>query len=358
MSHVTIAGLPGGEGPVPEALVDRLRRARAVFVADPGGSCAALLGQVGIAVRPLPPAASEHEDASAALVAALREAAGDGEAIVVVDAALPPLPLDEHPSFAELARIMARLRDPAGGCPWDLEQTHQTLRPNMIEEAYEAVEAIDHADDHELAEELGDVMLQIVFHSQMASEAGTFTVDDVNAGIVAKLVHRHPHIFGDVEAGSAEETLARWDQLKRIEKPHRESVVDGIPPGLPSLMAAQKISRRVVGAGFEWQDTEGVFVKLAEELAELRETDKGSPEAAEEIGDVLFTVVNLARHYGVDAETALRGMNEKFSRRWRAMERAAGDEGRPIGEYGAEGLETLWEQAKRAEREGTDQGDS
>ena len=357
MSHVAIAGLPGGEGPVPEALADRLRRARAVFVADPGGTAARRLAEAGVVPQPLPGGAMRDGAGPDALVGSLRAAACGGEAILVVDAALPVLALDEHPSFAELVRIMARLRDPDDGCPWDLEQTHESLRPNMIEEAYEVVEAIDHADDHEIAEELGDVLLQIAFHSQMAAEAGTFTIDDVSAGIVSKLVFRHPHIFGDIEAGTAEETLARWDQLKRVEKPHRDSVLDGIPPGLPSLMAAQKISRRVVAAGFEWQDTEGVFVKLAEELAELRESENGSPEAAEEIGDILFTVVNLARHYGVDAETALLGMNEKFSRRWRSMEAVAGDDGRRIGAYGAEGLEGLWEQAKRAERADNEQGD-
>jgi tetrapyrrole methylase family protein/MazG family protein len=362
MSTVTIAGLPGGEGPVPEALADRLRRAGAVFVADAGGPAAARLAALGIEARPLPAPGdtgdADPDSAPDGPAATLRAAAGAGEAFVVVDAPLPPLRLEVHPEFAELVRIMARLRDPDSGCPWDLEQTHATLRPNMIEEAYEVVEAIDHADDRELVEELGDVLLQIAFHAQMAAEAGTFTIDDVSRGIVAKLVFRHPHIFGDTEAGTAEDTLARWDQLKKVEKPHRVSVVDGIPPGLPSLMAAQKISRRVVASGFEWKDTEGVYTKLAEELAELRETQPGSAEAAEEIGDVLFTVVNLARRYGVDAETALRGMNEKFSRRWRSMERMAGEEERPIGEYGAEGLETLWERAKRAERAGTDMGDS
>lgn len=286
------------------------------------------------------------------LVAALRRAAGEGEAMLVVPVPLPAMPLDAHPSLTELVRIMTVLRDPDGGCPWDLEQTHETLKPNIIEEAYEVVDAIDSGDDKELAEELGDVLLQVAFHSQMASEAGTFTIDDVADGIVAKLVYRHPHIFGDVEAGTAEETLQRWDQLKRVEKPHRVSALDGIPSGLPALMAAQKISRRVVALGFEWEDTDGVYAKVDEEIAELQATEKGSPEAAEEVGDLLFTVVNLARRYGVDAEQALRSMNEKFSRRWRHMEASAQRAGTPVGDLGPAGLEELWNAAKRAERDG------
>lgn len=357
MGPVAIAGLPQTAESVPEVLVERLRHAGAVFLVDPGGTLAGVLESCGVTTSPLPAEVASSTADPDVVLEALRSAAGGGEAIVVVGGPLPVLPLDEHRSFAELVRIMTRLRDPDSGCPWDLEQTHRSLRPNMIEEAYEAVEAIDHGDDRELAEELGDVLLQIAFHAQMAAEAGTFTIDDVGAGIVAKLVFRHPHIFGEAQAGTAEETLDRWDQLKRVEKPHRASAVDGIPAGLPALMTAQKISRRVVAAGFEWPDTQGVFDKLAEEIVELRETGKGTVEAAEEIGDVLFTVVNLARHYGVDAETALRGMNEKFSDRWRSMERMAAEQGQPIEAVGAERLEELWDQAKRVERADYEQGD-
>ncbi len=352
MALVSIAGLPRSAGEVPAALADRLSRAGAVFVADPGGPAATLLAAAGIAARPVSELVAGASDDEAA-ARAVRAAAGEdprAEAVVVVDGDLPVVPLEAHPSFSELVRIMGILRGP-GGCPWDLEQTHETLKPNMIEEAYEAVDAIDEGDDGALAEELGDVLLQIAFHAQMASEAGTFTIDDVADGIVAKLVFRHPHIFGDVEAGTAEETLRRWDELKRIEKPHRESALDGIPHGLPALMAAQKISRRVAARGFEWEDTEGVYDKLAEELAELRATEPGTPEAAEEVGDLLFTVVNLARRYGVDAEEALRGTNAKFMRRWRHMEAAAVLAGRPIDDHGIEELEGLWQAAKADERE-------
>ncbi len=348
MAHVSIAGLPGSAGEVPAQLADRLRAAQAVFVADPGGAAAGLLAAAGIPVRPLAELTQGADDLSAAL---RRSAAGDprAEVVLVVDGYLPVTPLDAHPAFAELTRIMQILRGP-GGCPWDLEQTHATIKSNMIEEAYEAVEAIDEADDTALAEELGDVLLQIAFHAQMAAEAGTFTIDDVAQGIVAKLVFRHPHVFGDVEAGTAADTLRRWDQLKGIEKPHRTSALDGIPQGLPALMAAQKISRRVVDRGFEWEDTAGVYDKLAEEIDELRATEPGTPEAAEEIGDILFTAVNLARRYGVDAEESLRGTNAKFERRWRHMEQAALLAGRSIDDHGIGELEDLWQAAKDKER--------
>jgi MazG family protein len=356
VAFVAIAGLATDAREVPAGLADRLSRASGVFVADPHGHAAALLASSGIAARPvadLGPGGAGVPDGFAA--AAIRAATASGpardEVFVVVDGDLPILPMDAHPDFAGLVRIMSALRDPEGGCPWDLEQTHETLKPNMIEEAYEVVDAIDAGSDSDLAEELGDVLLQIAFHAQMAAEAGTFTIDDVAAGIVAKLVHRHPHIFGDVEAGSAQETLRRWDQLKKAEKPHRSSALDGIPSRLPSLMAAQKISRRVVAHGFEWEDTEGVYEKLAEELEELRATAEGTPEAREEIGDLLFTVVNLARKYQVDAEQALRETNEKFARRWRWIEAAAAEEGTPPDELGIERLEELWRAAKAHERD-------
>jgi MazG family protein len=349
VTTVSIAGIDPGAGTVPAPVLRRLLDAAALVVPC-GSRAAAALAAAGLTTRSygelgLPAAPCGEE-----LVVALRAAAGDGEAILVLDAPLPLMPLDTHPSLGELVRIMTVLRDPEDGCPWDLEQTHETLKPNIIEEAYEVVDAIDSGVDSELAEELGDVLLQIAFHSQMAAEAGTFSIDDVADGIVAKLVYRHPHIFGDVEAGTAEETLQRWDQLKRVEKAHRESALDGIPSGLPALMASQKISRRVVALGFEWDDTEGVYAKVAEEIDELRATVEGSPEAAEELGDLLFTVVNLARRYGVDAEQALRAMNEKFSRRWRHMEKAAEAAGTPVGSIDAARLEELWNDAKRDER--------
>jgi MazG family protein len=353
VAFAAIAGLAADARELPAGLADRLSRASGVFVSDPKGHAARLLASCGVAARPVAEL-GVGRDATPAEFAAAAGAFTEtgGEVMIVVDGHLPVLPLDAHPSFAELLRIMSVLRNPDGGCPWDLEQTHQTLKANMIEEAYEVVDAIDDGSDADLAEELGDVLLQIAFHSQMASEAGTFTIDDVASGIVAKLVHRHPHIFAEAEAGSAQETLRRWDQLKKAEKPHRSSALDGIPSRLPALMAAQKISRRVVAHGFEWEDTEGVYEKLAEEIAELRATAEGSPEAREEIGDLLFTVVNLARKYQVDAEQALRAMNAKFARRWRHMEWAAAEEGATLDELGIDRLEGLWQAAKAEEREG------
>lgn len=252
--------------------------------------------------------------------------------------------------FDELVDVIARLRAP-DGCPWDREQTHRSIAKNLVEEAYEAIHEIETDDVAGLREELGDVLLQVVLQSQIAADAGDFVIDDVVAGITAKLIRRHPHIFADAQAGTASEVLATWDRIKAAEKAEKGSgLLDDVPHALPALMLAQTISRKAVAAGFEWESLEGVWDKVHEELDELRACEPGSPQAAEEIGDLLFTIVNLARKQGIDAETALRSTCDKFRGRWSHMEAAAADEGRDIGEYSLGELEALWQRAKERER--------
>jgi len=250
--------------------------------------------------------------------------------------------------FSELVRVMAVLRAP-DGCPWDREQTHMTLRRHLVEEAYEAVAAIEAGDDAELCDELGDVLLQVVFHAQMASEEGRFDIDDVCAAIVEKLERRHPHIFGDAVADTPADVIRRWDAIKRTEKPHG-GLLDGIAPTLPALTYAEKISRRAVGVGFEWETVEDVWVKVHEEIAELQETEPCSPEAEDELGDLLFTVVNVGRKMGIDPEQALRGTCAKFIRRFSEMERVAAEAGRDIADLDIDEQEALWRRAKEGER--------
>ncbi len=253
--------------------------------------------------------------------------------------------------FDEFVDVIAALRAP-DGCPWDREQTHRSIAKNMVEEAYEAVHAIETDDVAEIREELGDVLLQVVLHAQIAADAGEFTIDDVVAAITAKIVRRHPHVFGEeVAADTASEVLANWDQIKATERAEKsQGLLDTVPHALPGLMLAQTISRKAVSAGFEWDTLDGVWEKVHEELEELRATEPGSPEAADEIGDVLFTIVNLARKQGIDAETALRGTCDKFRSRWSAMEEAAALEGRNVSELSLEEQEALWQQAKRTEK--------
>jgi tetrapyrrole methylase family protein/MazG family protein len=258
----------------------------------------------------------------------------------------------------ELVRIMAVLRAP-DGCPWDREQTHMTLRRHIIEEAYEAVAAIESGDDAEIRDELGDLLLQIVFHAQIASEADRFDIDDVAAGIVEKLKRRHPHIFGDAIANTPAEVMTRWDAIKRTEKADGAAargeagapgILDGIAPTLPALAYAEKISRRAVSAGFEWETVDDVWEKVHEEIAELQATDHGTPEAEDELGDLLFTVVNVGRKMGIDPEQALRMTCAKFTRRFSQMERAAAEAGRDLADMGIDEQEALWRQAKEGER--------
>ncbi len=257
--------------------------------------------------------------------------------------------VDAH-GFDELVEVIARLRAP-DGCPWDREQTHGSIAKNMVEEAYEAVHAIETSDVAGLREELGDVLLQVVLHAQIAADEGEFLIDEVVAGITAKLIRRHPHVFGDEVAGTSHEVLVHWDRIKHAEKAGKAAgLLDDVPHALPALMLAQKISRKAVSAGFEWESLDGVIEKLNEEVTELAETEVGSPEAAEEIGDILFTVVNLARKQGIDAETALRGTCDKFRRRWSGMEHDAAASGVNIGDLTLAEQEALWQRAKERER--------
>jgi tetrapyrrole methylase family protein/MazG family protein len=255
---------------------------------------------------------------------------------------------DRHErSIDELVRIMAVLRAP-DGCPWDREQTHMSLRRHLVEEAYEAVAAIEAGDDAAIADELGDILLQVVFHAQIAEEEGRFDIDDVANAIVAKLLRRHPHIFADATADTPAEVMERWDHIKRAEKPG-QGLLDGIAPTLPALTLAEKISRRAVGVGFEWETVEDVWDKVHEEIDELKSTEPGTPEAEDELGDLLFTVVNVGRKMGVDSEQALRSTCAKFVRRFSEMERVAAEMGCDLAEMGIEDMEALWRRAKEGE---------
>jgi tetrapyrrole methylase family protein/MazG family protein len=250
-----------------------------------------------------------------------------------------------------VAEIMAALRAP-GGCPWDREQTHQSLVPYLIEETYEAVDAIAEGNAAALKEELGDVALQIAFHAQLAAEAGTFTLEEVFRACAEKLVRRHPHVFDAAapRAPSSGDVVGQWDAIKQREgKPPRgPSLMDGAPKGLPALAKAQYVQTRAARVGFDWEKTEGVLAKLDEELVELREALSGQDRdrIAHELGDVLFTVVNLARRLNLDPESSLRGSIARFSARFAHMGHAAA---RPLAELSATDLDRLWEQAKSAE---------
>lgn len=246
--------------------------------------------------------------------------------------------------FQRVVEIMRRLRAP-DGCPWDREQTFDSIRANTLEEAYEVLEAIGARDWEGLREELGDLLLQVVFYAEMAEEAKRFTLAEVLDELADKLVRRHPHVFGKEKAASAEAALARWNAAKAAEgKREDRSALAGIPRALPGLAEAQKMGQRAARQGFDWEGAKSVWRKLEEELAELRAAETREWRE-EELGDVLFTAANLARHMGVDAEAALKHANQKFARRYRAMEALAPDaRGRT-----AEQWEELWQRAKRAE---------
>lgn len=260
---------------------------------------------------------------------------------------VPPVRIAPPGGFAELVRIIGVLRAP-DGCPWDREQTHESLAPHLIEEAYEGAAAAESGDDAALADELGDVLLQVVLHAQIGAEDGTFTIDDVVAGIIAKIRRRHPHVFGTVTAETAEDVTRNWDAIKRDEKPHT-GVLGEVPAALPSLARAQKISRRAAGVGFEWEDIDGVWAKVHEEIDELKATEAGTPDAEDELGDLLFTVVNVARKMGIDAEAALRRTCLKFVGRFEHMEAAAAAAGRPLEDLQLDEWEQLWAHAKQTE---------
>jgi tetrapyrrole methylase family protein/MazG family protein len=254
---------------------------------------------------------------------------------------VPPLP---RPSSLETFQdTIARLRAP-GGCPWDREQTHQSLRPHLLEESYEALAALDADDTDALREELGDLLLQIVLHAQIAVEAGEFSLAQVIEGVDAKIKHRHPHVFGDVVVADVGEVLHVWEEIKREEK-GEHSLLGGMSRALPALARAQAIQRRVARVGFDWPDAEGVMAKVAEEMAELGEA-QGDEEQEEELGDVLFSVVNLARWLNLDAESALRGACERFIQRFSGMEQLCRERGLNLSELSLAEQDALWEEVK------------
>ena len=279
-----------------------------------------------------------------------------------------------HPTFDEFVATIEALRSP-DGCPWDKVQTHKSIAGNMVEEAYEAVDAIEADDTPHMLEELGDVLLQVVLQSQIAADAGTFTIDDVCRTVNEKIVRRHPHVFGEVQAGDANEVLDLWDQVKMAEKEAAdaaggeaapEGLLDGVPKSFPALKQAQKISRKAASAGFEWDSVDDVWEKVAEEMAELREAYAAAPKSPNgkvdgaadpaalaavelEMGDVLFSLVNVARKMGVQAEEALRATCGKFRARWAVMEGAAAGQGRRVEDLSMEEMEGLWQMSKALE---------
>ena len=273
-----------------------------------------------------------------------------------VDAATLERPLAPHghPDFDRLVRTIWRLRQ-EDGCPWDKVQTHRSIAQNMIEETYEAVDAIMADDVPHLREELGDMLEQVLLNTQIAADDGEFTIDDVCRELNEKLVRRHPHVFGDKVAESAELALERWDEVKKIEREARgeageePGLLDSVPISLPALMQCQKISKRAAKAGFEWETVADIWDKVTEERAEFEREERGTEAAAEEFGDILFALVNVARREGIDAEEALAASNRKFRRRWSAMEGLARAEGRDLETYSTDELNVLWDQIKDGE---------
>jgi MazG family protein len=266
--------------------------------------------------------------------------------------------------FARLIEIMDRLRSP-GGCPWDREQTFDSIKPYLLEETYEVMDSIDARDWEGLADELGDLLLQVVFFSQMAREAGYFDVTDAIEAINSKLVRRHPHVFADGEAKTAEDVTRKWDEIKageKVSRPKPKGLLAGVPRSLPALMEARQIASRAAGAGFDWKNVDEVLDKLREELAELdgarqamSQERPGSQEALQdEIGDLLFVIVNIARFLKVDPEQALRGTNAKFRRRFGHVEQGLEAQGKSLKDAAIEEMERLWQEAKgqEAERKG------
>lgn len=247
-----------------------------------------------------------------------------------------------------LANIMARLRDPENGCPWDVKQNFATIAPYTIEEAYEVADAIERQDIHALKDELGDLLLQVVFHSQMASESESFNLQDVIDGICEKMVRRHPHVFGDVDAYDAHAVVTNWETIKAAERSGNadDSALAGVALALPALLRAQKIQKRAARTGFDWPDANGARDKIFEEIKEVDDASSHT-ECADEIGDLLFAVVNLARFHDVDAEAALKTANRKFERRFRSMEALAGND---FVQMSLDEKESLWQQVKADER--------
>jgi len=263
--------------------------------------------------------------------------------------------MNSESSFTELVEVMARLRAP-NGCPWDREQTHATLKPYLLEETYEALEAIDIGDDDELCKELGDVLLQVVFHAQIAAEENRFGIEEVARAIVDKLIRRHPHVFADVEVDGSEQVLQNWEQIKKQERQElgdaTPSLLDGIPKQLPALMRAQRMQARVSRQGFDWDKIAGPLDKIEEEFAELRQAwaSGETPAIEDEFGDLLFALVNTGRFLNVDSEQALRQSTDKFERRFRALEEAVRTSGREISALSLQELDVIWDEIKAREK--------
>ena len=266
-------------------------------------------------------------------------------------------PSSPGPAFDALVALIARLRAP-GGCPWDREQTHASLKPMLIEEAYEVLEAVDEGDDVELAGELGDLLLQVVFHSQIAAEEKRFTVADVIARVSEKMVRRHPHVFADEKANTSGEVLRSWEAIKEAEKAKAgradASMLDSVSTAFPAVMEAYQMTTKVSRVGFEWPDAASALGKLEEEVRELKEAlasgDAGGARVGEEVGDLFFSAVNVARMLGHDPESALKGANRKFRRRFRHIEDRLGESGRKPADATLTEMDALWDEAKGRER--------
>lgn len=257
----------------------------------------------------------------------------------------------------KFAEIIAKLRDPNGGCPWDLEQTYQTMPPHILEEAYEVVEAINQDDRKELKEELGDLLMQVVFLSQLAQEEGAFTLDDVIDGITDKIIRRHPHVFGEIKAENSDEVLKNWENIKQQERYQKEqfSILDNVPIALPSLLRAAKLQKRCAKVGFDWSELEPTIQKVEEELQEIRDEVSKQPQnpqaIEEEIGDLLFASVNVARHLKLNPEEALRKANLKFERRFRQVEQSILASGRQLEQVSLAEMDLIWDQVKQQEKQ-------
>ncbi len=255
-------------------------------------------------------------------------------------------------SFDKLVEVMKRLHDP-GGCPWDREQTHESLKPYLLEETYEVLEAIDSGSDEHLTEELGDLLLQVMFHAEIASQVGRFTIEDVINGIIDKLIRRHPHVFSNATVDGANQVIRNWEQIKRREKRgiKNGSVLDGLPKSLPALIKARRIQEKVSRVGFDWEHTEDVMLKVEEELQELKEASRNHDREAieEELGDLLFAVANLARFVSLCPEDALHKTIDKFQNRFRYIERELPKRGLKLGEATLEEMDRLWHEVKKQE---------
>lgn len=256
----------------------------------------------------------------------------------------------ERYSVEDLCDIVRILREP-GGCPWDAEQTHQSIRKDLLEEAYETADAIDINDDTALCEELGDLLLQVVFHAQIASEENSFNLDNVVDGICKKLILRHPHVFGNVVAETSEEVLNNWDAIKRDEKSQKTytDTLESVPRAFPALMRSAKVQKRASKAGFDWDNAEDAFQKLPEEIEEFREAVKSgdTDSMTEEFGDMLFAAVNVSRFYKIDAEAALQSATDKFMTRFKAVEQKVLQDGHDMKELSLTELDAIWNEVKK-----------